>query len=271
MISAIVQFFRRLFGIGTTKRINGPIFGINIHEAEQGDLSRMLTLYVNAKGPLIRTTDYGDAVSHARIAAFAANRCPTLVVMDGPAEPSDVYVSGYVDVQLGNEPDANGVSAVIFGMAMKQMVATVRSKVGATTKIVTGGFSNSATIGYMLAALMSGAVDADAIGIHVYGSDLVMALQNRLTAVRAAMQAANCSKPIWVTEVGFPSDTPDPTTQAVQLARLIAFAKTTVVERMYVYALATDEKLDHFGICEHDMARTPRAAWVIVGDAIRNQ
>lgn len=281
MITAIVNFFRRLFGqptLAPAKFVAPPLLGINAHEGLAGDMNRLLSLVVFAHDPLVRTTDYQEKASYDRIVAFTVNNFPTLVVMPIAGQPN--YVSRFTDYQLGNEPDVGKISAQQYGAAFRANAAALRvtNMAGGSSKIVTAGFSNDATVDYIADALNAGAKDADAICFHVYGSSLTLALWNRMAVMREAMRIAACTKPLWITEVGCDSKLPSfpPTLasgreQAQQLADFLEAVKTSSVERCYVYALATDEDKDWFGICRHDDARTPLPAWDVVSRAIRTQ
>lgn len=266
MIAAIVNFFRRLFGLTPKPPAVPTLFGMNAHEATDMDVQRLIAISSESSMCRTRTTDYGDEASLARLRRFGDNLLPTLVVL--PMTFSLRYVStAGTDVQIGNEPDANGMQAEQYGAGFRRIRNSTAFASG--IKVVTAGFSNNATQDYITRALLAGAEDADAVCFHVYGDDLPLAMDNRLAAMRAAMKAAGCTKPLWITEIGFPAN--DPSRQAAQLKWLLGAAPAYGIERLYIYALATDEIADKYGICQHDANRSPRAAYVLVRAAFEAQ
>lgn len=236
--------------------------GLVVHEATAADINRLLSI---SSKPRVRTTDYGDDISYGRLQAFGGNLIPTLTIIPLAGQPR--YLAVTSDLQLGNEPDMTTITPEQYGAAFRANRAALRTTSPSSTKIVTAGFSNNASIDWMTRALLAGAMDADAICFHVYGDDLIAAYLTRLSTVRVAMARANCTKPMWITEVGFTSA--DPTKQLTQLMAFLAMPGLYHgIERVYVYALATDELTDFYGVCAHDAARTPRPAYAAVRAAM---
>jgi hypothetical protein len=238
-----------------------PVVGLVVHEGTPADLNRLLSI---GKAPRVRTTDYGDAISYSRLQAFGGNLIPTLTIIPLAGQPR--YLAVTSDLQLGNEPDTTTITPEQYGAAFRANRAALRVTAPSSTKIVTAGFSNSASLDWITRALRAGAKDADAICFHVYGDDLVQALAARLAVLGQAMAAAACTQPLWITEVGFPAV--DPMKQLAQVTAFFARSKPPAIERIYVYALATDELTDFYGVCAHDAPRTPRPAYAAVRAAM---
>jgi hypothetical protein len=238
-----------------------PLVGLNVHEATDGDLLRLKDL---PTGTPVRTTDYGDAESDLRVGALRVRRGWHPLVVTYSALPQS-----WIDViyQIGNEPDTADValdSATRYGKSVGQELARYAAAGDVVRPtVVTAGFSNGASEQYVVDALIAGAADADAVCFHVYGDDLRAAVAARYQVMRIAMKRAGCTRPLWVTEIGFPSL--DPARQRDQLAKLRdIITNYPAIERWYIYALATDEKSDFYGVCKHDAARTPLPAWAAV-------
>lgn len=252
--------------------ISGAALGLVVHEDTAGDLAQLHALGRPNRLPLVRTTNYGDPESASRILTLSGYDYPLLVVVPfgkgyGPVGPG-------MTLQIDNEPDVQSpaVSPEQYGQTFRSTMQAMRQTLPSSIPIVTAGFSNSASEDWIHRALVAGAADADAICFHVYGDDLVQAFTARLATVTAAMAAAGCTKPLWITEVGYSaasaSPSRNPTAQAAQLKALLALPALRAVARVYIYALATDEISDYYGICVHDLSRTPRPAFAVVQSAM---
>jgi len=266
-MNPFTRFFiwlRRLFSRAPSAQI-----GIVVHEGTQADLQRLVELAPPEKTPVpVRTTNYGDPESAQRVLALSSAGHPLLVII--PFGKGYGPVGAGMVLQLDNEPDAQSpaVSPEHYGETFRLTMQAMRQSLPASIPIVTAGFSNNATADWITRALKAGASDADAICFHAYGDDLVLALSNRLPVLAEAMRNAGCTKPLWLTEIGFPSL--DPAKQAAQLTTLLASSLLNQVARCYVYALATDEQGDFYGVCRHDLSRTPLPAFAAVQAAMRS-
>jgi hypothetical protein len=258
IIQRFLAWIRSLF----VHTISGSQVGIVVHEGTAADLAQLVAL----GHPLVRTTNYGDPDSASRILAFlnAGHSVISIVPFGRGYGP----VGAGMVLQLDNEPDAQtpAVSPEHYGQTFRSTMQAMRQSLPSSIPIVTAGFSNNASVDWMTRALLSGASDADAVCFHAYGDDLVLAFQNRIAAVRVAMTAARCTKPLWLTEIGFSSV--DPVKQAAQLKALLILPALRDCARVYVYALATDELTDFEGICKHDLSRTPLPAFAVVQAAM---
>lgn len=247
--------------------------GIVVHEGMPSDLERLAELTPQpfpSGTPTprnVRTTNYGDPDSAARILALLNAGHEVLSVV--PFGKGYGPVGAGMILQIDNEPDAQmpPVSPEHYGETFRLTMKAMRQSLPSSIPIVTAGFSNNASVDWMTRALLAGAGDADALCFHVYGDDLVTAFHNRMAAVTAAIAAAKYTKPLWITEIGFQAAAGE-TTQAAQLKALLALPELRVCSRVYVYALETDELQDFYGICRHDLSRTPRPAFEVVKSAM---
>lgn len=244
--------------------------GIVMHEDTAGDLAQLAALGSLGHLPRVRTTNYGDPDSAARILALlnAGHEVLSIVPFGKGYGP----VGTGMAIQLDNEPDVQSpaVSPEHYGETFRFTMHAMRQSLPSTIPIVTAGFSNNASADWIARALAAGAADADAICFHVYGDDLVEAFHNRMAVITQAIAAASVTKPLWITEVGFPAPPvgPSEAAQSTNLQKLLALPELRVVERVYVYALETDELADFYGICRHDLSRTPRPAFSVVQAAM---
>ncbi len=268
IITRTFAWIRSLF----VHTISGAALGIVVHEDTEGDRARLAALSQPSRLPLVRTPNYGDPDSAQRILALSAAGYPLLVIV--PFGKGYGPVGAGMTLQIDDEPDRQSpaVSPEQYGQTFRSTMEAMRHTLPSSIPIVTAGFSTSATENWIARALMAGASDADAVCFHVYGDDLVEAFTARLTAVTAAMAAAGCTKPLWITEIGYnaagASPTRNPTAQAAQLKALLALPALRAVARVYIYALSTDVDADYYGICQHDLSRTPRAAFAVVQSAM---
>ncbi|NLH99707.1 MAG: LamG domain-containing protein [Chthonomonadales bacterium] len=123
----------------------------------------------------------------------------------------------------------------------------------------------------------------DAISVHPYrdGSPEETDLVGDLKWIAQRSAVSGARRPLWLTEMGWPTHTPDgvtPRTQAAYLARAYLLAASTgLVERMFWYRLhdsGPDRTYadDNYGLCEEDMTPKPaffahRTMAVLLGDA----
>lgn len=250
------------------RRISGASIGIVVNHDTDGDLGRLRTLARPNRLPLVRTTNLGDPESAQRVLALSAEDYPVLVMV--PFGKGFGPVGAGMALQIDDEPDIQSpaVSPEHYGETFRSTMQAMRKTLPSSIPIVTAGFSNTATADWIQRALVAGAGDADAICFHIAGDDLAAAFTVRLDVAQAAMAAADCTKPLWITSArresaqGFRR-------QGEQLRDFLKLPALRAVERIYIHALSTDPASGDFsGICDHDLSRTPRPAFDVVRKAI---
>ena len=221
--------------------------GVNLGEHALPDLLA-LDQTTMTRPPLVRLWDV-DSASTVRMLRLHDVGISTLAVLPvghggGPVLPG-------MALQLGHEPDRLTEPVTIakqefvfatdpkeYGALCRRTVAYLRDRIPPSTPIVAGGFSATASVAYMAAAIREGAGDCDAICYHVDAAgDLLAAWRDRTRAVLTAMEAVDCTKPLWVTQLCLTEGAAFGL-QAEQLEELLTDAQfVATVDRAYLYRL----------------------------------
>jgi len=252
-----------------SRRLAGARIGICVDEATAGDLAALRSLEYRGRLPLVRTFNHGDPASAERILTLADEGFPLLVTIPfgkglGPVVPG-------MTIQIDHEPDAQSpaVSPEQYGGTFRSTVQFMRKRLPSSIPIVTAGFSATASVNWIARALSAGGCDADAVCFNILspGRTLVPEYLRQLAVVQAAMEQAECEKPLWLTGVGYVAA--GARSYAMALADLLALPELRTVERVYLGPLAGEESADWpFALCAHDPQRTPRPAFSVLRKAM---
>lgn len=241
----------KLLSKKTPTKTSPVLYGINTHLSTPADLTAIRALNMS----YLRTTDYGDTASAERITTLRATGAEVLVVIKTDIPP---ITDTQIVWQYKNEPDMDGIAPDQYGADFRAFYATQKA-LYPTQRIITAGFSNTASVAYITQALKAGAGDADAIGFHAYGTPMSLAITNAVLKLQSALQAANCSKPLWLTEYG--SNLADLNAQADDIKSGLIMISTQPIVRSYLYAVYSPD--DGYGITDGD-ARVERPAFARV-------
>jgi hypothetical protein len=162
--------------------------------------------------------------------------------------------------------DRAGTYAKMLHVAY-QAIKTVRPDL-----VVAGGATSGVPLPYFEKLFRAGALDnMDAVSIHPYRMDgAPEGIENQVAALRKLMERhGGGTKPIWVTEIGWPLRTAevrgeltiDEPTQAKFLVRACALLASAGVARVYWYVFNDDRSTPGMGLLQGDRAHTPRAAY----------
>ena len=189
---------------------------------------------------------YGDVDSND----FFANSNAVAAYAAYAAKIVETYAD-YIDaVEIYNEPNHLNISAAQYANMLKASYTAIKN-VKDTVKVV-GGVTSLADSDYIGSIIDNGAGDyMDIISVHPYVyNNLVNSKPERIVddiaAVKNVLTAKNCNKPIWVTELNWPTnDTWHGSTeeeQAEYLTRaMLALQGEDSVEKLFVYTAIDNE------------------------------
>lgn len=259
-LSRSVDAVRRRF----SRRISGAALGVVVLEDTAGDLAALGSLEGRGRRPLVRTWNNGDPASAERILQLKALGYPLLVTI--PFGKGFGPVGAGMTLQIDHEPDAQwpAVSPEQYGSTFRSTLRAMRQTIPLSIPIVTAGFSAQASTTWITDALMAGAREADAVCFHVPGNP--DAIAERLGTLREAMARASCDKPLWITEL-LPAGWSHQD-RADSLAVCLRLPALRTIPRVYISMLAC-EYADVIGLCDSDLARTPRPAFRVLRQAMR--
>lgn len=182
--------------------------------------------------------------------------------------------AGYIDaVEIYNEPNYLNVPAADYAKMLKESYNAIK-QVNSAVKVV-GGVTSLADSNYISSIIDNGAgAYMDIVSVHPYvynTSDITPeGIVDDIADVRATLIEKNCNKPIWITEINWPTnDTEYGYTEAEQAEYLtramLALQGANSVEKVFVYTAidndtGSDDTEKVFGIFKSANYTTANAA-----------
>ncbi len=168
--------------------------------------------------------------------------------------------------------------AATYGKMLRAAYAAIKAERPGVT--VAGGSTAGIPLPYFEKLFAHGALDAmDVVSIHPYRTDRAPeGLEDEIEALRGLVARYNGGrpKPIWVTEIGWPTieaSAPggrerDENVQAQYLVRAFALMFSAGVERVYWYAFRDYRVFKTMGLARDDDRATPKAAYFALATLI---
>jgi len=181
----------------------------------------------------------------------------------------------YIDViEIYNEPNYLNVPAADYANMIEASYTAIKN-VKSTVKVI-GGVTSKTDSDYIASIIDNGAADyMDIVSVHPYVYNNLLnskpeKIVDDIAAVRNTLTAKNCNKPIWVTELNWPTNDAlygyTETEQAEYLTRaMLALQGENSVEKIFVYTAAdndtgNDDTEKVFGIFKSANYTTANAA-----------
>lgn len=180
---------------------------------------------------------FADSNAVTAYAAFAAKIVETYV--------------DYIDaIEIYNEPNYLNVTAAQYANMLRESYTAIKN-VKDSVKVV-GGVTSGADSEYIGDILDNGAGNyMDVVSVHPYVYTNILnnkpeKIVDNIVAVRNTLTSKNCNKPIWITEINWPTNDSlygyTETEQSEYLTRaMLALQGENCVEKIFVYTAADND------------------------------